>query len=451
MRTMDQVDQWDIAVETALRERDLPRVRALLDERDAAEVASLLEREDAADRAVMYRLLDRDKALEVFELLDAGMRAELFQGLRDEDVAQVFEELDPDDRAQLVDELPAGVAGKLMRGLSPHERELTAPILGYPKNAIGRYMSTEFVRLLPHFTLGDALTHVRHRGGEAETVYMLPVTSEHRRVLGVVGLRELITGRSDQRVEDIMVDARVVRATDDAEAAARQVVDAGLLAAPVTDSQDRIVGVVTVDDAARILEEAEDEDAARQGASEPLGRPYLATPVFGIVKSRVVWLLVLAVSALLTVQVLDVFEATLDKVVTLALFIPLLTGTAGNTGSQAATTVTRALAMGEVSKRDVLAVAWREVRVGAILGALLGTLGFALAGLVFGLPFGIVIGSTLLLICTLAATVGGCMPMLARLVRADPAVFSTPFISTFCDATSLIIYFVVATWVLGIS
>ncbi|MDX2375595.1 magnesium transporter [Microbacterium sp. LRZ72] len=440
-----------MALRAALRESDLTRVRELLDERDATEIAALLEREDAADRAVMYRLLHRDKALAVFELLDTGMRTELFQGLRDQDVAQVFEDLDPDDRAQLVDELPAGVAGKLMRGLSPQERDLTAPILGYPKNAIGRYMSTEFVRLLPHFTLDDALIHVRHGGGGAETVYMLPVTSAHRRVLGVIGLRELITGPADQTVEDIMVPARVVRATDDAEVAARQVVDAGLLAAPVTDSQDRIVGIVTVDDAARIVEEAEDEDAARQGASEPLGRPYLTTPVFGIVKSRVVWLLVLAVSALLTVQVLDVFEATLEQVVTLALFIPLLTGTAGNTGSQAATTVTRALALGEATKRDVLAVAWREVRVGAILGTLLGTLGFILAGAVFGLAFGIVIGSTLLLICTLAATVGGCMPMLARLLRADPAVFSTPFISTFCDATSLIIYFVVATYVLGIS
>ena len=161
-----------------------------------------------------------------------------------------------------------------------------------------------------------------------------------------------------------------------------------------------------------------------------------------------VWLLVLAVSALLTVQVLGIFEATLEQVVTLALFIPLLTGTAGNTGSQAATTVTRALAMGEVRKRDALTVMWREVRVGAFLGGLLGILGFALASLVFDLALGAVIGLTLLFICTLAATVGGLMPILAMAVRADPAVFSTPFISTFCDATSLIIYFAVATWIL---
>jgi magnesium transporter len=173
-------------------------------------------------------------------------------------------------------------------------------------------------------------------------------------------------------------------------------------------------------------------------------------PVLGIVRSRVVWLLVLAVSALLTVQVLGVFEDTLEQVVTLALFIPLLTGTAGNTGAQAATTVTRALALGEVRSGDVLAVAWREVRVGFLLGTLLGLLGFALASVVFDVHFGAVIGLTLLAVCTLAATVGGAMPMLARAVRADPAVFSTPFISTFCDATSLIIYFLMATWLLGL-
>lgn len=435
-------------IEPALRARDLPALAARLRECDAGEVARLLEREDGPDRAVLYRLLPRETALEVFELLDSGMRAELFTGLRDEDVARVFEDLDPDDRAQLVDELPAGVAQKLMRDLSPRERELTAPMLGYPRDSVGRFMSTEYVRLLPQLTVGDALSHVRHRGADAETVYSLPVTDAERRVLGIVGLRDLVMARPEVRVGEIMSEARTVSAAERAEVAARSVVDARLLAAPVVDGEGRLLGILTVDDASRILEDAEDEDAARQGASEPLRRPYLATPVLRIVRARVVWLLVLAVSALLTVQVLDIFQASLDKVVTLALFIPLLTGTAGNTGSQAATTVTRALAMGEVGARDVMLVAWREVRVGLILGGLLGLLGLGLGSLVFGPPLGLVLGLTLVCICTLAATVGGLMPMLARAVRADPAVFSTPFISTFCDATSLIVYFLVASWIL---
>ena len=176
-----------------------------------------------------------------------------------------------------------------------------------------------------------------------------------------------------------------------------------------------------------------------------------ALPIFRLVKSRIVWLLVLAVSAILTVQVLEVYEDRLDQVVVLALFIPLLTGTGGNTGNQAATTVTRALAVGEVRVRDLGRVIWRELRVGAVLGSVLGTLGFVIAGLVYGWAIGLVIGLTLLSVCMMAATVGGLMPIIAKKVGADPAVFSNPFISTFCDATGLIIYFTIATTVLGLS
>ena len=219
---------------------------------------------------------------------------------------------------------------------------------------------------------------------------------------------------------------------------------------PIVDSEVRLLGILTVDDAHQILRDAEEEDTARAGGSEPLRRPYLTTSIFLIARSRVVWLLVLAVSALLTVQVLEVFEATLEQMVVLALFIPLLTGTGGNTGSQAATTITRALALGEVRPRDIGRVLLREVRVGTMLGLLLGTLGFALASLVYDVPTGVVIGTTLLCVCAMAATVGGAMPILAKTIRVDPAVFSTPFITTFCDATGLLIYFTIAKAILGV-
>ena len=192
------------------------------------------------------------------------------------------------------------------------------------------------------------------------------------------------------------------------------------------------------------------EDTARQGGSESLKQPYLATPVLKLVRSRIVWLLVLALSAILTVQVLGVFEGTLAQVTVLSLFIPLLTGTGGNTGNQAATTVTRALALHDVTKGDILKVMWRELRVGATLGAVLGVLGLAIAWAVFGQDIGIVIGSTLFCVCAMSATVGGLMPIVAKTVGADPAVFSNPFISTFCDATGLVIYFAIAKAVLGL-
>ena len=241
-----------------------------------------------------------------------------------------------------------------------------------------------------------------------------------------------------------------VTASLDAEEAARYCADAKVLVLPVVDDEERLVGILTVDDALRILEEAESEDAARSGGTEPLRRPYLATPVRSIVRARVVWLLVLALGATLTVKVIGAFEATLEAQVVLSLFIPLLIGTGGNTGNQAATTITRALALGDVRPRDVFKVFAREVRVGALLGLLLGTLGFAIAALAFTVSLGLVIGLTLLGVCTMAASIGGLMPLLGKAVRADPAVFSNPFISTFVDAAGLVIYFLVATSILGL-
>lgn len=266
--------------------------------------------------------------------------------------------------------------------------------------------------------------------------------------MGVVSLRRLIAADPQTPVRDIMKEPVSARATAPREATARRFLSEELLAMPIVDEEDRLVGILTFDDAISIIEREDAEDTARSGGSELLNRSYLAAPILQIVRSRIVWLVVLAISAVLTVKVLDVFESQLDQVVVLALFIPLLTGTGGNTGNQAATTVTRALAVGEVRLRDLPRVVWRELRVGATLGAVLGLLGFVIAGLVYSWPIGTVIGTTLLAICIMAAVVGGLMPLIAKRVGADPAVFSNPFISTFCDATGLIIYFSIATTVL---
>lgn len=285
---------------------------------------------------------------------------------------------------------------------------------------------------------------MRERLAEAETVYTLPVVDGQRRLVGIVSLRDVMTADPDTPVSEFLHEPHSARATVGAETAARRCADLKLLALPVVDDETRLVGILTVDDALWILEEAESEDQARIGGSEPLRRPYLSTPVRSIVRSRVVWLLVLAVGATLTVQVLEVFEATLEQMVVLSLFIPLLIGTGGNTGNQAATTITRALALDDVRPRDILKVLARDVRVGLSLGLLLGGVGFLFASLAHGVPIGAVIGLTLLSVCTMAATVGGAMPLIGRTVRVDPAVFSNPFITTFVDATGLLVYFLVA-------
>ncbi|WP_167953387.1 magnesium transporter [Brevibacterium marinum] len=414
------------------------------------ELTRLVHTSTPLQSAVLFRILDKDVAVAVFENLPPGYQAELLQNLREPEVADIVEGLDPDDRAELFGELPAGVVTQLMKGLDADERKMTTAVLGYPKSAIGRYMSPEVLSLHEDWTAAEAMEVVRARIDGPETVYLLPVVGPGRVLLGVVSLRNLIAADPDTPLSEMVRESITAHALTDREAASRDFLSHRLIAMPVVDQEERLVGILTMDDVLDIVDEEDAEDIARSSGSEPLDRSYLSSSIIRLVRSRIVWLLVLAVSAILTVQVLEVYEERLDQVVILALFIPLLTGTGGNTGNQAATTVTRALAVGEVRIRDLGRVIWRELRVGFLLGAVLGVLGFIVAGLVYGPAIGLVIGLTLLSVCIMAATVGGLMPIIAKRVGADPAVFSNPFISTFCDATGLILYFSIATAVLGL-
>lgn len=453
--TIDPIDLRDPAeaarlIDQFLDDDDLRGAAELVAAMPPWLVVDVLERAGARERAVLFRLLSKDAAHVAFEALDPPLQSELIRDLHADRVGQIFAGLDPDDRAGLVDELPAHVATRLLRALSEDEQALTETVLGYPTGSVGRRMTPEFVTTHPGTTAAETLDRVARRIDEVETIYALPVTDDQRRLVGIVGLRAVMRADPDTLISELMNEAVTARARDSAEKAARRVADERLIVLPIVDDETRLVGILTFDDALQVLEDAESEDVARQGGAEPLRRPYLSTPVRSLFRSRIVWLLVLALGAALTVQVLEVFESTLEEVVALSLFVPLIIGTGGNTGNQAATTVTRALALGDVRPSDALRVLLQEMRTGFILGLVLGGCGFGLAGLVYGFDLGLVIGATLLSLCTIAATVGGLMPLLARSVRADPAVFSNPFITTFVDATGLVVYFLIARTVLGL-
>jgi magnesium transporter len=417
------------------------------------DLAEELTRLDGTQRAVAFRLLPKDLALAVFEALDAPVQGELLEGLRDESVREFVAQLDPDDRVELLDELPAKVVNKLLADLSPHERRLTTGLLGYPAEAVGRVMSPEYVALKATMTAGEALERVRAVGAAAETVYTLPVIAEDRRLIGVTSLRQVVLAPPEARVGALMTEPISASALTDEETAARLLQEADLLALPIVDAEQRLVGVFTFDDAMEVLEGADTEDAARVGGTEPLRRPYLMAGVLWIARTRALWLLVLMGAATLTVLVLNTFEAELQAVVTLALFVPLLIGTGGNAGAQAASTVIRAIAVGEVRFRDLARVLAREARVGLLLGSMLAVMALV-AGTGFLLLRGedwgdavriaAVLAVSLVGICTLAATAGALMPMLAKRIGIDPAVVSAPFITTTVDATGLVIYFLVA-------
>lgn len=420
----------------------------------ARELIAVLERLSFRDRAVVFRVLPKSLAIEVFDRLDPAVQADVVQGLHEVEVTDMFGELDPEDRAVLLDELPASVASRLVRALPDDERTRTSVVLGYPARSIGRHMSSQIIVLRADDPVAEALERVRARLADAETVYTMLVVDDERRLIGTVALRDVLGAAEDSPIASIMrpavLEADSATVTESAELAARRCADRKLLALPIVDTEGRAVGILTVEDALSLLEDAESEDVARSAGSEPLRRPYLSTPVRKLVISRVVWLFVLAIGATLTVQVLEGFEETIAQMVVLSVFIPLLIGTGGNTGNQAATTVTRALALGDVTPRDILAVLARESRTGLSLGVVLGGAGFAVASLFYGPGIGAVIGLTLLCICTLAASVGGVMPLVGKAIRVDPAVFSNPFITTFVDAAGLVVYFLIARAVLGL-
>lgn len=415
------------------------------------EITDELSRLDPVDTAFAFRLLNRNRALEVFEELEPIDQQQVLDGLRDDRVIHLIEQLDPDDRARLLDEMPAKIANRLINQLSPNERRLTTILLGYPEESAGRLMTPEFVSLRATMTVGEAIDKIRREHLDAETIYALPVLDDERRLIGITGLRSLVLAPPEQMVRDLMTTDVVMVSTDvDREDAARLVRETGLIALPVVDSEQRLVGVITVDDAMSVIEDEETEDFALHGGHSPLNQPYLSVSAGKLARARAVWLMVLIIGAALTVNVLQFFEGTLQQAVTLALFVPLLIGTGGNSGSQAATAVIRAMAVGEVRFGDLPRIVWREARVGVLLGAMLAAAIYVPIALIWDGQIALVVSITLITICTWATIAGAALPLIARRIGVDPAVVSAPFITTLVDATGLIFYFIVATLVLGL-
>ena len=434
-----------------MADRDLDALRTWLEEQGALDIAEELVRLEPEQRAVPFRLLPKDRALAVFEALDPLHQRELLDALAQVDAGELFAGLDADDRARLIDEMPAKVARRLLDGLSEQARTNTNRLLGYPDESAGRMMSPRFVSLRASMSASDALAKVRRAELRPREVLVLPVTDDQRRLVGAVDLPDLVTAAPATSVSELLqAEKYEVRVDEDQEVAARLMQEADLVALPVVDTEDRLVGVLTVDDAMEIIEEEETEDISRAGGVEPLGMPYLEASVLLLARKRAVWLLLLGVAAVATVTVIGGFEDRIEEVSTLALFIPLLIDTGGNSGSQAATVVIRAMAVGELRFRDIPRMLRKEFMVGVLLGLMLSALAFGPVTLFFGPAFATVISLTLFFICIWATFAGGFLPPLAKRIGVDPAVFSAPVITTLVDATGLLLYFGIAVTVLGI-
>ena len=441
-----------------LEQRRFDRLRAALLELEPADVADLVEGLEQDQAALVFRLLPRDLATEVFSHLEADRQQSLIASLGTERVAALINELDPDDRTALLEEMPAEVAQRLIALLTPAERSVTQSILGYPEESVGRLMTPDYVRVKAEWTIARALDHIRKYGRDAETVNVIYVIDEGRRLIDDLHIRQFLFAQPQQTVESLM-DRKVVSipATDDREEAVRLLQHYDLIALPVVDSRGILVGIVTADDVADVAEEEATEDIQKMGGMEALDAPYLEIGMGAMLRKRGGWLSVLFVGEMLTATAMAYFEHEIEKAVVLALFIPLIISGGGNAGSQACSLIIRAMALGEVGLRQWWRVLRREITSGLLLGALLGVI--ALLRIVLWPTREILYGEHYVLIAftvsasvvgvvTFGTIVGSMLPFLLRRLGFDPAAASAPFVATLVDVTGLVIYFSCAATIL---
>lgn len=438
------------------RYSELREVLASIPPADVAEILSNLEESEAA---VAFRFLLRDDAAEVFSYLGADTQEKLIAQLGDKGAVRIVEAMDPDDRVRLLDELPTEVAQRIVASLSPANRKATQAILGYPPGSVGRLMTPDYVRIKPEWTIAHALDHLRRHGRDAETINVVYVVNDQGVLVDDIRLRQLLLASPEDPVEGLMNRSFVtLRAEQDQEEAVRLLQRYDRVALPVVDSRGALLGIVTHDDLADVAEAEATEDMQKLGGVEALDEPYMQSGYALMLRKRAPWLVILFAGQLLTATVMQYFEHQLAAAVFLMLLVPLVLSSGGNSGSQAASLVIRALTLHEVTTRDWFRVIRKELLIGGTLGMLLGGLG-AVRILVWHhvgwYDYGeehnrvaVMVGLSLVAIVCWATLVGSLMPLGLKALKLDPATSSTPFIATLMDVSGLAIYFGVALLIL---
>jgi magnesium transporter len=438
-------------LQALLEQGDLRGAKAILVPVQPVDIAEAIEGLPEAIQALAFRLLSKDEAIEVYEHLDSTVQQALIEEFKRQDVLDIVDKMSPDDRVRLFDELPAKIVTRLLEQLSPAERQATAQLLGYEPDTAGRIMTPEYISLKEGFTVTQALERIRRLANVTETIYYLYVTDAARRLTGTLSLRELVTAQPQQTIGEIMTREAVFVYTDtDQEEVARVIQRYDFLAVPVVDREQRLVGIVTVDDVIDILEQETTEDIyAVGGGVQSGGDNYFQTDLLTVARKRVVWLFVLLLTNTVTGTIIKGQEDILAKVVTLAAFIPLLVGTGGNVGAQSSTVVIRGMNTDEIRGMGALQVIGREAIAGALLGSMLGVVATVWAFfLQKNLSVAIAVGVSLLAISILASVSGSTLPFLFRFLRLDPALMSAPFITTAVDVLGVVIYFSLARLIL---
>lgn len=435
-----------------LSEGNFKELKKLLNESNESDVAECLDELSKEDLAVVFRLLKKDEAVDIFSYMSSDTQEKLIETLSDQEVAAIVSKLYIDDAADLIDELPANLVSKVLQNASPTKRKAINEILKYPEDSAGSIMTVEYVDIKSGLTVKECFDRIRRIGLNKETVYTLYVVDADRRLIGVTTVKELLMRDYDTCINDFMEDNVItVTTNEDKEEVAKMFDKYDFLALPVVDNENRLVGIVTVDDAMDVMSEENEEDFEIMAAMTPSENDYLKESVITQYKNRIVWLLVLMLSSIITGKIITNYEVTFSAIPLLVSFIPMLMDTGGNCGSQASTMVIRALATDEIEPKDVFKVWWKEARIGIMCGVTLGLVnGIRIFIQYHDLGIAIVIACTLCLTAVLAKSLGCFLPLLAKAIHLDPAYMASPLITTITDACSLAIYFNIALMVLNI-
>ena len=462
MERANKVSLFDTVV-TLLEQRRYATIRDILNTMNPVDIAALFEDLQSEKTALLFRLLPKETAAETFVEMDEETQELLIHGFSDTELKEIIDELYVDDAVDLIEEMPANVVKRILRSADPQTRKEINEILKYPEDSAGSIMTTEFVALRPKMTVEEAIKRIRRTGIDKETIYTCYVTDNSSTLIGIVTIKTMLLSEEDESIENLMeTHVIAVNTLDDQEVVAQMFNKYNFLALPVVDKENRLVGIVTVDDAIDVLEEEATEDIQKMAAITPTtDKPYDRVGVFATYLSRIPWLLILMVSATFTGMIITGYEDALaaSSAVFLTAFIPMLMDTGGNSGSQASVTIIRALSLGEIEFKDIFKVIFKECRVALLCGVTLAAANFAKLMLFDRLVLGnqhinfvvaFTVCITMVVTILIAKFVGCTLPMLAKKIGFDPAVMASPFITTIVDAISLIVYFAFATAILHI-
>ena len=444
-------------IRVLLEERKFNTLRDIMTTMKPYDIAAIFEELQDEKTPILFRIMPKELAAETFVEMDDETQEFLIHGLSDSELKEVVDELFVDDAVDLIEEMPANVVKRILRQADKDMRKQINELLKYPEDSAGSIMTTEFIVLRPDMTAEMAIKRIRRTGVDKETIYTCYVTDNNNKLIGISTVKDLLLADDDDFVKDLMEENVIsVNTLDDQEQVAQMFSNYNFLALPVVDNENRLVGIVTIDDAIDVIQEEATEDIEKMAAVLPSDKPYMRTSVWGIYRKRIPWLLVLMLSATFTSTIISSFEGALASVIVLSSFIPMITGSGGNAGSQASVSVIRALSLGEIEFKSMFKVLWKELRVSILCGATLAAANFIklmifdLNGNPNAFVIALVVSLTLLGTIMMSKLVGSSLPLLASKIGFDPAVMANPLISTVCDSLSLLIYFGIATSILNI-